>query len=139
METTGAKESIKERRQGHALMFKKRIKYAMETFAEKLIPWAEDEIDKEIRSWILLGSSKNIIWCYDSEELFDNPHINRSFKQTTKPNGYIQIKYASEQTTSVPTEWGAERIESFLLQLAIRSNRRSFIWCDECEELFKEN
>lgn len=121
------------------MMFKKRIKYATETFAEKLIPWTEDEIDKEIRSWILFGNSKNIIWCHEGEELFDNPHINRSFKQATKPNGYIRIKYASEQVISVPIEWGVERIESFLLQLAIRSNRRSFIWCDEREELFKEN
>ena len=118
----------------------RRIKVAHEFFYDHPAPWSDDEINKQMKKDLFWNCyANNIIWCHENEELFDNPIMCDNFVAPPLKDGYIRIKEAIEQYDVVPYEWSKEYIEKILKHTSEYCNARSFIWCYEDEELFKED
>lgn len=120
-------------------MKEQKIKYAIEMFIDRPVPWDDEEIDKYMRKSMWNFFIPNIIWCHDNEELFDMPCNCKTFVATPLKKGYIRIKYACEETMYVPYNWDKKRIEDNIRYSAEHQNGRSFIWCYGDRDLFKED
>lgn len=120
-------------------MKNRKIKYSIEEIMDYPATYNDDNISNEMKKIMKHIFISNLIWCHDNEELFNNPCMCDTFVETPIKKGYIRIKYAREHTIYVPYNEPEKYIEHRIKYLAEYQNARSFIWCYEDEELFKED
>ena len=118
---------------------KKKIKECYEFLCVAPETWTEEDINKHVIDMSLSFPRKTIMWCYQHEELFNNPLMNTKIIDTNQyTDKCIRYKISQETSSWIPYEWGTKEIQRYLQRIMNNSlNVRSCIWCYENEDLYK--
>ena len=112
------------------------IKYAYIKTWDLPQEWGDAEINNHFKEYKQHYYCRDIIWCHNNEELFDNYHKCHKYTQTPVKNGCQRVKYAIEEVGLIRYNYVDKDIIYQKTYVGEQINALGFVWCEENEVLF---